>query len=121
MKVNGWKTSLCKIKSNILFWLLLILVNPMLGCSSDDFASHKGDDIMKVKVVSLEKCSATDRTIALINEVAEETGLEINLEHAIVKTREDAVAQRHIGSPTVQINDLDIEPGARKIKQFGVT
>jgi hypothetical protein len=93
----------------------------MLGCSSDDFASHKGNDIMKVKVVSLEKCSATDRTIALINEVAEETGLEINLEHAIVKTREDAVAQRHIGSPTVQINDLDIEPGAREIKQFGVT
>jgi hypothetical protein len=93
----------------------------MLGCSSDDFAPQKGNDIMKVKVVSLEKCSATDRTIALINEVAEEIGLEINLEHAIVKTREDAVMHRHIGSPTVQINDLDIDPGAREIKQFGVT
>ena len=77
--------------------------------------------MIKVKVVSLEKCSATDQTIALIKEVAAEIGLEINLEHVIVKTREDAFLQRHIGSPTVQINDLDIEPGARKIKQFGVT
>ena len=42
-------------------------------------------------------------------------------EHAIVKTPEDAVVQRHIGSPTVQINGLDIDPGAREIKQFGVT
>jgi 3-keto-L-gulonate-6-phosphate decarboxylase len=79
------------------------------------------NDIMKVKVISLEKCAATFRTIALVKEVARETGVVINLEHIIVKTPEDAVAQRHIGSPTVQINGLDAEPGAREIKQFGVT
>ena len=46
---------------------------------------------------------------------------EIEFEHVIVKTPEDARAHRHIGSPTVQINDLDIEPEARNIQQFGVT
>ena len=76
---------------------------------------------MQVKVVSLEKCSATDRTIALINEVVREMGVEMEFEHVIVKTREDAIAHRHIGSPTVQVNGLDIEPGARDIEQFGVT
>lgn len=76
---------------------------------------------MKVKVVSLEKCSATEPTIALVKEVAREMDLVINFEHAIVKTPEDAVAHRHIGSPTVQINGLDIDTGARKVNQFGVT
>jgi hypothetical protein len=121
MKGHGRKIRSFKIKSNILLGLLFILVNPILGCSSDDFAQHKGNDIMKVKVVSLEKCSATDQTIALIKEVAAEIGLEINLEHVIVKTREDAFLQRHIGSPTVQVNGRDIDPGAREINQFGIT
>lgn len=76
---------------------------------------------MKVKVVSLEKCSATSSTIALVKEVANAMGVEIVLEHAIVKTPADAVAHRHIGSPTVQVNGLDIDPGARDIDQFGVT
>ena len=76
---------------------------------------------MQVKVISLEKCSATDLTIALIDEVVRETGVEIDFEHVIVKTREDAIAHRHIGSPTVQVNGLDIDQGARDIEQFGVT
>ena len=93
----------------------------MLTCNSNDFSQNNGDGVMKVKVVSLEKCSATDLTIALINEVAGEMGVEIDFKHAIVKTREDAIAHRHIGSPTVQINDLDIDQGAREINQFGIT
>jgi hypothetical protein len=90
---------------------------------SDESAKDSSDsgNFMKVKVVSLEQCSATVRTISLINEAAKELGIEINLEHVIVRTREEAVVQRHIGSPTVQVNGLDIEPGARKINQFGVT
>jgi hypothetical protein len=93
----------------------------MPGCNSNDFSQNKGNGIMKVKVVSLEKCSATDLTISLVNDVAREMVVEMDFEHVIVKTREDAIAHRHIGSPTVQINGLDIDRGARKIDQFGVT
>jgi len=99
-------------------WYFLLV--SILSCESAKDSSDSGN-FMKVKVVSLEQCSATDRTIFLINEVAKELGVEINLKHVIVRTREDAVAQRHIGSPTVQVNGLDIEPGARKINLFGVT
>ncbi len=76
---------------------------------------------MNVKVVSLEKCGSTPPTIALVKEVAREMGVEINFEHIKVKTREDAFTHGHIGSPTVFVNGLDIEPGAREHKQFGVT
>ena len=110
-----------KIKNNLLLLSLLILVSPILACNSNDISQNKGDGMMHVKVVSLEKCSATGLTISLVNEVAREMGVEIDFEHAIVKTREDAIEHRHIGSPTVQINGIDIDPGARAINQFGIT
>ena len=71
----------------------------MLGCNSNDFSQQKGVGIMNVKVVSLEKCNATGLTISLVNEVAREMGVEIALEHAIVKTSEYAIEHRHIGNP----------------------
>ena len=76
---------------------------------------------MKVTVVSLEKCDATPAAISLSEDVAGEMGVKINIEHIQVKTREDAIVHRHIGSPTVRINGLDIEPVAREHKQYGVT
>lgn len=77
--------------------------------------------IMNVKVIYLEKCGATPPTISLVEDVASEMGITITLEHIVVKTREEAVAYRHIGSPTIQINGIDIDPGAREMNQFGVT
>ena len=112
-------TNTLKIKSNIL--LVFVFMSVIVGCNSNDFAQDKGNNIMKVKVASLEKCSATDHTIELVKDVAKEIGLKIDFEHVIVKTREDAIEHRHIGSPTVQINGLDIDMGARAINQFGIT
>lgn len=76
---------------------------------------------MIVKIISLEKCAATPQTIKLVRETAAELGISIRLVHIIVKTREDAASYRHIGSPTVQINGLDIEPAARASDSFGIT
>ena len=76
---------------------------------------------MHVKIVSLEKCSSTQPTIALVKKSAGELGISINFEHIVVNTAEEAYEHRHIGSPTVQINGLDIDPFARDITQFGIT
>lgn len=64
---------------------------------------------------------ATPPTIALINETAGELGLMIELQRVIVRTALEAETHRHIGSPTVQFNGLDIDPSARDIKEFGIT
>ena len=110
-----------KIKTNVLLLFIFIIAALHFGCNPSDISQNKGEGAMKVKVVSLEKCSATLPTIELVEDVASELGLKINLEHVVVKTKEGAVTYRHIGSPTVQIDDLDIDPGAREIKQFGIT
>jgi hypothetical protein len=62
------------------------------------FASACGQSsspALKVKVASLERCGATQPTIDLVKNTAK-------------------------GSPTIQINGLDIEPAARNADQFGI-
>jgi len=77
--------------------------------------------VLDVKVLSLKKCEATPPTIDLVKEVAGEMGIEMDFKHVIVETPEQARENRFIGSPTVQINGLDIEPSARESDQFGLT
>lgn len=76
---------------------------------------------MKITVISLAGCSATPPTIALVKDTARELEIAINLEHLIVKTQEEAREHRHLGSPTVRINGIDIDPGARETTHFGIT
>ena len=57
----------------------------------------------------------------MIEEIALGRDIKYNLEVVTVTTVEEAVAFRHIGGPTVQVNGLDIEPEARSIEQFGIT
>lgn len=100
--------------------MLLILVS---WCSCTQSNQHQEEEIitMKVKIVSLAGCTATPPTLALVRETAKELAVEIDLEHVVVTSKEEAVTHRHIGSPTVQVNGLDIDPEMRKIEQFGIS
>jgi hypothetical protein len=100
---------------------LFITSGIMAACNQHLAITEKGNKPMQVKVVTLEKCSATPPTIKLVKETAKELGVKIDLQHVVVKTVDEAKEHRHIGSPTVQINGIDIEPQARDITQFGIT
>jgi len=99
--------------------ILLFMTGTISSCEPN--YTQENGAIMNVKVISLEKCGATPPTIALVEDVAREMGITLSLEHIIVKTRQEAEIYRHIGSPTIQINGRDIDPGAREINQFGLT
>jgi len=75
---------------------------------------------LKVKVASLERCGATQPTIDLVKNTAKELGLDIDFQYVAITTPEQAREHRHLGSPTIQINGLDIEPAARNADQFGI-
>ena len=76
---------------------------------------------MRVKLISLDKCAGTPATIELVNKTALEMGIPIEFEHVIIHTHEDARLHRLIGSPTVQINGVDIEPEARVLQRYSLT
>ena len=75
---------------------------------------------LKVKVASLERCGATQPTVDLVKNTAKELGLTIDFKYVAITTPEQAKEHRHLGSPTIQINGLDIEPAARNADQFGI-
>ncbi|OCC14544.1 hypothetical protein DBT_2086 [Dissulfuribacter thermophilus] len=76
---------------------------------------------MKVRIIHLEKCNSTSATEQALSRVAEEMGITVDMEDIVIHNMDDAQKYRHIGSPTVQINDLDIDQAAREITQFGLT
>ncbi len=77
--------------------------------------------VIGVRVLHLDGCEATPPTVRLIRDVAAALGVPIRLERVEVGSEAEAVKLRFLGSPTVQINGLDIEVDARSARAFGLT
>jgi hypothetical protein len=75
--------------------------------------------LINVRVLYTADCAATPATIATIQEVTAEMELQVHLETVLVGTLEQALALKFLGSPTVQINGLDIDPAARHLSSYG--
>ena len=76
---------------------------------------------MQVRILSIEGCGGAEETIKRVAQTASDLGIAIECEHILIHTQEEARQYRHIGSPTVQVNGLDIEPDARVSSRFGLT
>ncbi len=74
-----------------------------------------------VRVMYLEGCDATPRTVQLVQDVAAALGVRICLEQVAVTTEDEAAQLRFLGSPTVHVNGLDIDVEARSNREFGLT
>ena len=75
-------------------------------------------DTIVVRVVSSAECVNTPPTMKLIEATAQEMNLHVEVTRQIAKTPEEAREFRFFGSPTVQIDGLDLEPGMRKSTAF---
>ena len=76
---------------------------------------------LQVKVASMPSCGSTEPTIALVKETARELNLQVDFKYVPITTISQARQHRHLGSPTIQINGLDIDPAARNIERFGIS
>jgi hypothetical protein len=73
-----------------------------------------------VTVLHMEGCAATPPTIDLIDDVAQEMDIPIRLSKIQVQSPEQASELKFLGSPTVQVNGLDIDPAARDNPNYGL-
>ncbi|XAL99318.1 hypothetical protein OT109_17280 [Phycisphaeraceae bacterium D3-23] len=55
----------------------------------------------------------------MIEEFAEENDVDIRFETIVVRNELDVQAYRYLGSPSVRINGLDVDPRARSSRQYG--
>ncbi len=74
----------------------------------------------KVEVVHIEGCQGAAAAVEAVKSVAQEIGIEIELRDVVVRTRAEAERHRHVGSPTVLVNGVDVEPGLKE-GQYGLS
>ena len=77
---------------------------------------------MKIEVLYFAGCPNSAPTISLVREVVRESGVEAEVAEVAeveVLSAEQAQSLGFLGSPTVRVDGLDVEPEARAATQFG--
>ncbi len=77
-------------------------------------------DTMQIRILSTEGCANTPPTISRIEDIAKELGVPIRIEKIRITTQEEASRNKFFGSPTVQINGVDLDPEKRESTAYGL-
>jgi mercuric ion transport protein len=74
---------------------------------------------MKVQVLYFDGCPNSLPAVELVAETLRAEGIKTDVERVLVASAEQAQEIEFLGSPTVRINGLDVEPEARTQKSYG--
>lgn len=72
-------------------------------------SGQKLGERMKIRFLYFKGCPNAKPTLNLLEQVCEEKGLNEKIEVIEVRSEEEAKKYNFLGSPTIQINGLDIE------------
>ena len=75
---------------------------------------------MKIEILYVRDCPYIHVTTALVQHIAVENNLDASIRMVEVKDARDAKDRRFLGSPTVRVNDVDIEPSARQRTEYNM-
>ena len=76
--------------------------------------------IVKVQVLAFEGCPNVDEALSNVRKAAEQEGIDASISQIEVDTPELAASSKFLGSPTVRVNGIDIEPGANLRTEYGL-
>ncbi len=71
-----------------------------------------------VQILYFEGCPNHDPARALVERLARQLRIDPEIELVEVADPDDAVALRFLGSPTVRVDGVDVEPGAEARRDF---
>ena len=75
---------------------------------------------MKVELLYFEGCPSYEQLLPRLRELTEAVGAGADVELRRVESIEAAERERFLGSPTVRVDGLDVEPGAEERGDFGL-
>ena len=75
---------------------------------------------MQIDVLSFEECPTHLPTVARVNAVLRAEGCRADVREILVPDGATAEQLNFLGSPTVRVNGIDIEPTAQHRKDFGL-
>jgi hypothetical protein len=67
-------------------------------------------DELRVTLQYWEECPSHDQALARLRKVLEDEGVHVEIELVKVESEEQAMRLRFVGSPTILVNDVDIDP-----------
>jgi hypothetical protein len=74
---------------------------------------------MTIEVLYFEGCPNYEPTVSRVKQVVKDLGLAHKVLEVIITNPKMAESFRFLGSPTVLVNGLDVEPAARNSNQIG--
>ena len=75
---------------------------------------------MKIELFYFDGCTAYQTALKYLEELIQEKNLDAAVKMIKIEGDQQALASRFLGSPSIRINGLDVEPGAEKIKDFSM-
>ncbi len=75
---------------------------------------------MRIEVLYIADCPNHQLAVDRVRDALRSAAISGQVEEIEVRTQAQAETLRFIGSPTVRINGLDVEPEARAVDHFGL-
>lgn len=76
---------------------------------------------MTIHILYFDDCPNYVPALALVRRTLDELGVEADIELVYVDSIDSADANRFLGSPTIQVNGIDIDPAAKGRDDFGLS
>src|SRR6266852_7053689 len=76
---------------------------------------------MQIDILYFEGCPNHAPTGARVKQIAADIGLADTVTEVQITTPEEAQQRRFLGSPTVLVNGVDIDPDARQEARYGLS
>jgi len=76
---------------------------------------------MQVDILYFAGCPHHAPTVARVKQIAAEMGLTVAMSAVQITTPEEAQQRRFLGSPTVLVNGVDIDPDAQQRASYGLS
>ncbi len=75
----------------------------------------------KVEILVAPGCASRQQTEELVAKLLVQTSIRASVETIVVEDAEQAIETRFLGSPSVRVNGIDVEPEARERKEYGMS
>lgn len=75
---------------------------------------------MRIEVLYFDGCPGHERLMARLAELVASIGVETAIDLVAVESLEDAERQRFLGSPTLRVDSVDVDPTAIGRRDYGL-
>ncbi len=73
-----------------------------------------------IEILVAPGCSSRQLTHELVATLVKESSLRAEISETLVRDAQQAIKHKFLGSPSVRVNGVDVEPDARARHQYGM-